>query len=70
MTAGSEYIGRAVQIKYQRGNTSTGTVVCWLPETEDDHALYKVLHDDGDSEDLDLSELLEALVQADDGESE
>lgn len=38
-------------------------MVGWLPPTEEDQALWHVVHLDGDEEDLDEEELLEALLE-------
>ena len=40
---------------------TVGHVRAYLPETEGEEALWHVLHEDGDTEDLDEDELLQAL---------
>lgn len=39
-----------------------GTVVGWLPPEGDDEALWHVVHDDGDEEDLDLKDVSWSLT--------
>lgn len=60
---GCEFVGRRLS-RVVGGKTYGATVICWLPALEGDAAepaLYKVRHDDGDVEDLELRELVEEL---------
>ena len=48
---------------YSNGNTNVGTVQKYLPPDGDDEALFHILHDDGDKEDLDIHECFAAMEQ-------
>jgi hypothetical protein len=45
-----------------------GEVVGWLPPTNEDCALWRIRHNDGDEEDLEEEELLEAVRLAEEEE--
>jgi len=55
-SSGSEYIGRKIRRTFGR-KVAYGTIVGWLPPEGDDEALWHVVHDDGDEEDLDLKDI-------------
>ena len=59
-TAGHEFLGRFVARQFGR-SISIGTISRWLPPDGDDGALFHVSHLDGDEEDLDHEEAVEAL---------
>ena len=48
---------------YSNGNTNVGTVRKYLPPDGDDEALFHIVHDDGDNEDLDIHECFAAMEQ-------
>ena len=48
---------------YSNGNTNVGTVRKYLPPDGDDEALFHIVHDDDDSEDLDGHECFAAMEQ-------
>ena len=47
---------------FRRTIISDGTIACWVPAGPgaDDHPLWRVLHDDGDTEDLEEHEMKDA----------
>ena len=49
-------IGERISRLYPNGQTAIGTVQQYLPPDGDDEALFHILHDDGDKEDLDIRE--------------
>ena len=61
---GNEHIGARVRRLFAKAEAQDGTIVSWLPPGEDpeDEPLWHVVHDDGDEEDLDATELKEALA--------
>ena len=62
LTTGSEWIGQRVTRSFPEGPPVGGHVEKWLPKGsgDDEPALYKVVHDDGDMEDLEEHEVREA----------
>ena len=58
---GHRFIGERVSIIYPNGLTAIGTVQKYLPLDGDDEALFHILHDDGDKEDLDCHECFAAM---------
>ena len=48
---------------YSNGNTNVGTVQKYLPPDGDDEALFHIVHDEGDREDLDVYECFAAMEQ-------
>ena len=60
---GHRFIGERVSIIYPNGLTAIGTVQKYLPPDGDDEALFHILHDDGDKEDLDIHECFAAMEQ-------
>ena len=59
---GSDLIGKRVNIATKNGSELRGSVMWWLPADGDDVAFYKVLHDDGDFEDMDFEEVQAAIL--------
>ena len=57
------FIGERVSMTYSNGLVGIGTVQKYLPPDGDDVALFHVLHDDGDKEDLDCHECFAAMEQ-------
>ena len=57
------FIGERVSILYPNGLVGIGTVQKYLPPDGDDVALFHILHDDGDKEDLDCHECFAAMEQ-------
>ncbi|KAI3461148.1 hypothetical protein Pfo_017811 [Paulownia fortunei] len=55
-----EYVGRRVKKEFQGRGTFLGTVQAYLPAT----GFFKIMYDDGDSEELDLSEVSPLLVSS------
>ena len=60
---GHRFIGERVSMIYPNGLVGIGTVQKYLPPDGDDEALFHVLHDDGDKEDLDCHECFAAMEQ-------
>ena len=60
---GHRFIGERVSRIYPSGLTAIGTVQKYLPPDGDDEALFHILHDDGDKEDLDGYECFAAMEQ-------
>ena len=60
---GHRFIGERVSVIYPNGLTAIGTVQKYLPPDGDDEALFHILHDDGDKEDLDVYECFAAMEQ-------
>ena len=62
---GSKHVGRRARRLFARAIVSLGTVAAWVPAGSggDNTALWRVLYDDGDEEDLELPELTEALAR-------
>ena len=58
---GHRFIGERVSMIYPNGLVGIGTVQKYLPPDGDDVALFHVLHDDGDKEDLDCHECFAAM---------
>ena len=56
-------IGERTSIIYPNGLAGIGTVQKYLPPDGDDEALFHILHDDGDKEDLDGYECFAAMEQ-------
>ena len=48
---------------YSNGNTNVGTVQKYLPPDGDEEALFHIVHDDDDSENLDGHECFAAMEQ-------
>ena len=61
--SGHRFIGEHVSLIYPNGLTAIGTVQKYLPPDGDDEALFHILHDDGDKEDLDIHECFAAMEQ-------
>jgi hypothetical protein len=61
--SGHRFIGERVSLIYPNGLTAIGTVQKYLPPDGDDEALFHILHDDGDKEDLDGYECFAAMEQ-------
>ena len=61
--SGHRFIGERVSVIYPNGLTAIGTVQKYLPPDGDDEALFHILHDDGDKEDLDGYECFAAMEQ-------
>ena len=61
--SGHCFIGERVSVIYPNGLTARGTVRQYLPPDGDDSALFRIVHDDGDSEDLDGYECFAAMEQ-------
>ena len=57
------FIGERVSMIYPNGLVGIGMVQKYLPPDGDDVALFHVLHDDGDKEDLDCHECFAAMEQ-------
>ena len=60
---GHRFIGERVSMIYPNGLVGIGTVQKYLPPDGDDVALFHILHDDGDKEDLDCHECFAAMEQ-------
>lgn len=61
---GHGFLGRRVLRTYDLGKTALATIVRWLPAGEnvsDEPMLFRVVHDDGDEEDLEEDEADEAV---------
>ena len=64
---GHEWIGCRVARRFDgeeegaAATTALGKIVAWVPEEGEDEALWHMVHDDGDEEDLDEGEMREAL---------
>ena len=54
--SGHCFIGERISRLYPNGQSAIGTVQKYLPSDGDDEALFHILHDDGDKEDLDIRE--------------
>ena len=70
LTSGSEWLGRRTRTFHHMEAdclVADGTVVAWMCETSTVAALWRVEHDDGDTEELELHELCEALTAFDEG---
>ena len=59
---GSEWVGKQVTREFQ-GTFATGTVTKWLPAGPgpEDFAMWHVVHQDGDEEDLEEREVIQAI---------
>ena len=60
---GHRFIGERVSVIYPNGLPAIGTVQKYLPPDGDDEALFHILHDDGDKEDLDVYECFAAMEE-------
>ena len=60
---GHRFIGERVSVIYPNGLPAIGTVQKYLPPDGDEEALFHILHDDGDKEDLDVYECFAAMEQ-------
>ena len=62
ITSGSEWVGRQLLRKFDRGPPVLGTVTKWLPKGsgKDEPALHKMIRADGDAEDLEEEEVRNA----------
>ena len=60
-TEGNQWLGLVVR-RWTKGKGIDCKVVKWVAEDEDDQALWHVLHDDGDEEDLDEQEVRKAIA--------
>ncbi|KOO26840.1 hypothetical protein Ctob_004261 [Chrysochromulina tobinii] len=60
---GHEYLGRRVARPFEGGLTVVGRITRWLPagDGEDEPPLFHVDHDDGDEEDLEEYECIDAF---------
>ena len=56
---GHEWIGASLRRYFSGGVVSDGKVVRWLPAEGDDFALWHMVHDDGDEEDLEEDEVMD-----------
>ena len=56
-TSGSRWLGRRISRSFPGVPTVVGRVVSWLPATQEDPALWRLRHEDGDEEDLEEHEL-------------
>lgn len=65
LNTGSDYIGRKVRRQFGRKKPIIGTVVGWAPQVKYDPAIWHIVHDDGDQEDLEEEELQEYLIDED-----
>ena len=54
--SGHRFIGERISRLYPNGLTAIGTVQQYLPPDSDDEALFHIVHEDGDNEDLDIHE--------------
>ena len=61
LRTGSELIGSRTMVEHN-GKRLTGTVMCWLPETDDNATLFKIYYCDGDYEELELAEVKESIA--------
>ena len=61
--SGHRFIGERISRLYPNGRTAIGTVQQYLPPDGDDEALFYIVHDDGDNEDLDIDECFAAMEQ-------
>ena len=61
--SGHRFIGERVSRLYSNGNTNVGTVQKYLPPDGDDEALFRIVHNEGDREDLDVYECFAAMEQ-------
>lgn len=62
-TTGSELLGKRVRRTFGKRTVSYGVVLSWLPAAKNEgQAFYRVKHDDGDEEDLELPEVEEAMA--------
>jgi hypothetical protein len=60
---GHEWLGQRVRrFDHDTGHPIDGTLQSWVPADEEDPALWHMVHDDGDKEDLDEHEVKEALL--------
>ena len=57
LDSGHEWIGASVRRFFAGGVVSDGEVVRWLPAEGDDAALWHMVHEDGDEEDLEEDEV-------------
>ena len=57
---GHDFVGRRVLRFFSQGPVA-GRIVAWMPETEEFECIFRVLHDDGDEEDLDMREAAAAI---------
>lgn len=69
VTEGHEWIGRQVTRTFGRRKV-VGTIIGWAPPANDDPALWRVMHTDGDEEDLEEHEVIECLVEEDEDEED
>jgi hypothetical protein len=68
-THGSEFIGKKVRRSFGK-RLVVGTIVGWLPPEGEDIALWHIVHDDGDEEDLEESEVRDTLVDTEGGDED
>ena len=61
--SGHRFIGERVSRLYPNGQSAIGTVQKYLPSDGDDEALFHILHDDGNKEDLDIHNFFAAMEQ-------
>ena len=62
LRTGSAWIGQ-VCLRYFHHMPVQGTIVAWMPATDEDPALWRLRHEDGDQEDLEEAEV-EAGIEA------
>ena len=63
---GHTYLSRRVLRSFDDGKVEVlGTIVKWLEEDKEEPALFRVVHDDGDEEDLEEEEVIEAMAAFD-----
>jgi hypothetical protein len=62
LDSGHEWIGASVRRFFAGGMVSDGKVVRWLPAEGDDFALWHMVHEDGDEEDLEEDEVEAAML--------
>ena len=60
-TEGHEWIGRRARRFFAEYGAASGVITRWLPVDGDDEALWHMVHDDGDEEDLTESEARKAI---------
>ena len=64
LPTGSQWLGRRVR-RHHKGRAVDGLLTAWVPEVPgvpEDAALWRMVHDDGDLEDLEEAEVHEALA--------
>ena len=62
-TEGHRFIGKRVYRTFPNGQIAQGVVEKYVPSDGEDGALFHILHDDGDAEDLDETECSKAIEE-------